>query len=109
MNIFGRHHVRSTFYHIVAIVFLIQTGLWLIDLLDDTVSLIITMVLFVADYIAEMYDPNPDNPGPWFKSHFHRFYDGDDGDDYEKCELVEVIKKQNQEAEEFFKKMKKRD
>ena len=32
---------------------------------------------FVFDYAAEMYDPHPDTPGPWFKAHFHRFFDGD--------------------------------
>jgi len=28
-----------------------------------------------------MYDPHPDNPGPWFKSHFSRFLHDDEEDD----------------------------
>ncbi len=103
MNIFGRHHVRATFYHIVAIIFLITTTLWLFGVVNDKWSLIVTIVLFVSDYIAEMYDPHPDNPGPWFKSHFHRFYDGEDNDD---CELKNAAKKIAAETKEFFSKHK---
>lgn len=44
-------------------------------------STIIGMILFITDYIAEMYDPHPDTPGPWFRSHFHRFFDGGKEDD----------------------------
>ena len=71
MNILGRHRVRATFYHIVAIIFLISTLLWYVGLLSDKASYMVTAVLFVVDYLAEMYDPHPDNPGPWY-SHFHR-------------------------------------
>ena len=46
-------------------------------MLSDKMSYAITAVLFVVDYIAEMYDPDPDSPGPWY-SHFHRAYDMDD-------------------------------
>ena len=74
---FGRHRVRATFYHLVAVVFLISTALWVVGIMSDKVSYIVTAVLFVADYIAEMYDPHPDNPGPWFRAHFHRMFDGD--------------------------------
>jgi len=105
MKIFGKHHVRATFYHFVATVFLVSTALWLFGIMGDKTSLIITIVLFVADYIAEMYDPHPDNPGPWLKKHFHRFYDNDDNDDYEKCEWSELIKRHDIEAEEFFRKI----
>jgi len=90
MNILGKHHVRATFYHFVAAVFLITTVLWLFGIVNDKWSLIITIILFVTDYLAEMYDPHPDNPGPWFKAHFHRMYDGEDNDD---CELAKSIKK----------------
>lgn len=78
MKLFGRHRVRATFYHIGAIVFLLTTLLHLIGLVGVGTSYIITAVLFVADYIAEMYDPHPDSPGPWFARHFHRFLDDDD-------------------------------
>jgi len=107
MKIFGRHHVRATFYHFVAIVFLISTTLWLAGFVSDKLSLIITIVLFVTDYIAELYDPHPDNPGPWFKTHFHRAFDNDDNDDYEKCDFTELVNRLDVEAEEFFKKVKK--
>jgi len=91
----------------IAIVFLISTTLWLLDIISDQASLIITIILFITDYIAEMYDPNPDNPGPWFKRHFHRIYDNDDSDDYVKCEFTELVNRLDAESEEFFRKAKK--
>ena len=72
---FNEHHVRANFYHIVAIAFLITTVLWSFSAISDTASFIIGMILFATDWVAEMYDPNPENPGPWFKSHFHRICD----------------------------------
>lgn len=50
-------------------------------LLGDKASFIVTAVLFVVDYLAEMYDPHPENPGPWFKTHFHRFLHPTDEDE----------------------------
>jgi len=47
------------------------------DIISDKTSTILTGILFVTDYLAEMYDPHPDNPGPWFKRHFHRFFDNE--------------------------------
>jgi hypothetical protein len=73
---FSRHRIRATFYHLVAILFLIVTALYAMSMISEKVSFIMTAILFVADYIAEMYDPHPETPGPWFKRHFHRFYDG---------------------------------
>lgn len=73
--IFDEHHVRSNFYHVVALAFLITTVLWAFDMISDSASFIIGMVLFATDWFAEMYDPHPDNPGPWFESHFHRITD----------------------------------
>lgn len=101
MKLLGRHHVRVTFYHAVAIIFLLSTGLWLVGIVDDHWSLIITIVLFIADYIAEMYDPHPDNPGPWFKAHFHRFFDNEDNDNYVRCEFTELVDKLELESETF--------
>ncbi len=106
MKLLGRHRVRATFYHLVAAGFVVSTALWLVGVVDDHLSLIITIVLFVADYIAEMYDPHPDNPGPWFKVHFHRFFDSKDDDNYEKCEFTELVNNLDAEAEEFYKKIK---
>jgi hypothetical protein len=102
-TIFGRHHIRATFYHGVAIIFLIGTTLWYFDILSDKGSFILTAILFVVDYLAEMYDPHPDNPGPWFKSHFHRAYDNDDCDE-EECLFQKLLDRNDKEAKEFFKK-----
>jgi len=77
MRLFGRHRVRATFYHLVALIFLFSTALWSFGIIGDKISFIITAMLFVVDYLAEMYDPHPDNPGPWFKAHFHRMFDGE--------------------------------
>ena len=74
-NFFDEHRVRANFYHVVAIAFLITTVLWAFDLISGTASFIIGMILFATDWLAEMYDPHPENPGPWFESHFHRICD----------------------------------
>lgn len=81
MRIFGRHRVRANFYHFVSAIFVITTAAWLMGIIPDKAATIIGMVLFITDYIAEMYDPHPNTPGPWFKSHFHRFFDGGKEDD----------------------------
>ena len=91
MTLFGRHRVRATFYHIVSIVFIIQLVLYLTGIMSTEASLYLGMFLFIVDYLAEMYDPNPENPGPWFKSHFHRFFDGEVEEDL--CELTIWIAK----------------
>lgn len=85
IRFFGRHRVRGTFYHIVSIIFLITTIMWYFEWISDGASYAITAILFITDYIAEMYDPHPDNPGPWFERHFHRFFDN--GDEEEKKEI----------------------
>jgi len=72
---FDEHRVRGNFYHLVAIAFLITTVLWSFSILNDSASFMIGMVLFATDWLAEMYDPHPEKPGPWFKSHFHRICD----------------------------------
>lgn len=75
MKFLGRHRIRATFYHAGACVFLLTTFLHMVGCIGVETSYTITAVLFVVDYVAEMYDPHPDNAGPWFKRHFHRFYD----------------------------------
>lgn len=77
-TIFGRHHVRANFYHFVSILYVLTMALWGLDILSDMASTWIGFTLFLIDYIAQMYDPHPDNPGPWFKRHFHRFLDCDE-------------------------------
>lgn len=47
----------------------------------DHAATIISFVLLTTDYIAEMYDPHPESPGPWFKRHFHRALDNSEGED----------------------------
>lgn len=78
-----RHRLRSSFYHAIAIIFLIVAGLQVAGAIDPDTAFWWGLALFAIDYLAEMYDPHPENPGPWFKSHFHRFFDDDkdiDGD-----------------------------
>jgi hypothetical protein len=64
---------------------LATAGLWAAGFISDALSFYISATLFVVDYIAEMYDPHPESPGPWFKAHFHRFFDNDEekDDEYE--------------------------
>lgn len=77
-SLFKRHRVRATFYHFSAIIVLLVTVLSVLGMMSANVALYTTLILFFADYAAEMYDPNPDSPGPWFKAHFHRFLDDSD-------------------------------
>lgn len=72
---FNEHHVRANFYHVVALAFLVTTVLWSFAIISGTASFLIGVVLFATDWVAEMYDPHPENPGPWFESHFHRVTD----------------------------------
>ena len=75
MKIFNKHSIRSNFYHAVSLVFVVSTTLWACDVIDDKTSTIIGAVLFFADYLAHMFDPHPENTGPWYKRYFHRMYD----------------------------------
>jgi len=76
LNIFfNEHSIRANFYHLVAIAFLITTIFWSFDIITGEASFIIGMILFATDWLAEMYDPNPENPGPWFATHFHKVTD----------------------------------
>ena len=93
IRLFGRHRVRSTFYHTISAIFLLSTVAWYFGFLSDKVSYMITAILFITDYIAEMYDPHPENPGPWFKTHFHRVVDNGDSDDEFPCEYDKAYKK----------------
>ena len=69
-----------------------MTAGWMIGIISDTTSFYISASLFIIDYIAEMYDPHPDSPGPWFEAHFHRFFDGDAKDE-SKCEVAAFLEK----------------
>ena len=91
-SLFHRHRVRATFYHMIAIIFLVSTGLWLAGILSDTTCFYISSTLFLVDYIAEMYDPHPDTPGPWFKAHFHRLFDGGEEDEARDSLLAKAVR-----------------
>ena len=78
MNLFGKHRVRASFYHIGALLFIGFTALNFMNIISETQAYVLTSVLFVVDYIAEMFDPHPDNMGAWYERYFHRFYDDSD-------------------------------
>lgn len=92
-KLFGRHRVRASVYHILAGIFVVSFILWGTGLISDKTSTIIGMMLFITDCLAEMYDPHPTNPGPWFATHFHRFLDGQE----DNVELDEETSKTKQE------------
>ncbi len=96
MSLFHRHRVRATFYHAIAAIFILMTAGWMLGLISDTMSFYISASLFIIDYIAEMYDPHPESPGPWFKAHFHRFFDGDTKDESKKCKVAAFLEKGNE-------------
>tara|TARA_R110000772_G_scaffold145543_1_gene255568 strand:- start:669 stop:914 length:246 start_codon:yes stop_codon:yes gene_type:complete len=81
MSVFGKHRVRNTFYHIIAVLYLATMAVWMNGWIESANATAIGFLLFVIDYLAEMYDPNPKDPGSWFKRHFHRFLDNGDEDD----------------------------
>lgn len=78
MRILGKHRVRASFYHISALLFLGFTAMQVTGILEDRTAFYLTAVLFVVDYIAEMFDPHPDNMGPWYKKYFHRAFDNEE-------------------------------
>lgn len=78
MKIFNRHRVRSTFYHTISAAVVITTILYFTGFISGDESFLVTSIAFFVDYAAEMFDPHPTNPGPWYKRYFHRFYDGEE-------------------------------
>ena len=91
MKLIGKHHVRANFYHLISLAFVISMTLWYFDIISDHTCTIASLILFVTDYIAEMYDPHPDTPGPWFKRHFHRALDNSECED--NCYVERVLNK----------------
>lgn len=87
----------------VAIVFLISTAFWYFGYISDKMSYMLTAFLFVVDYIAEMYDPHPENPGPWY-AHFHRVVETAEE---EICEIKALFKKYDDEFKHIFEKYTK--
>lgn len=78
MKIIGNHRIRAVFYHVIALLFILTSILWYFQWISDKTSFVISACLFFIDYLAELYDPHPDNPGPWFRAHFHRAIDNDE-------------------------------
>lgn len=72
---FGRHRIRAVFYHGSVIIAVGVLILWEFGYVSDAISVYAPVVVLVIDWLAEMYDPHPTKPGPWFKRHFHRMYD----------------------------------
>ena len=72
----GRHRIRAVFYHASVVIAVAVLIMWELGWVSDTTSVYAPVAVLIIDWIAEMYDPHPDNPGPWFKRHFHRIYDG---------------------------------
>ncbi len=77
MQLFGKHRVRSAFYHIGALVFIGITVLQFLGIVSESFAYMTTALLFVVDYLAEMFDPHPDNMGTWYERYFHRIYEDD--------------------------------
>ena len=77
MRLFGKHRVRASFYHIGAGLFLGLTLFQLLGIVNQTQAYVLTCILFVIDYLAEMFDPHPDNMGSWYERYFHRIYEDD--------------------------------
>lgn len=75
-----RHHIRASFYHVGIYVFLLMSILHYFNVVDATFYKFFSASLIVVDYFAEMYDPNPDAMGSWFKRHFHRMIEETDDD-----------------------------
>jgi len=77
MKLFGKHRVRASFYHLGALLFLGITALNYADIVGDTQAYVLTCILFIIDYIAELFDPHPDNMGTWYERYFHRAFKDD--------------------------------
>lgn len=77
MKILGKHRVRAAFYHIGALLFIGITIFNIIGIVSNNTAYVLTCILFIVDYLAEMFDPHPDNMGPWYERYFHRFFEDD--------------------------------
>jgi len=77
MTLFGKHRVRASFYHLGALLFLGITLFTFTGIVSTKVGFILTSILFVIDYLAEMFDPHPENMGTWYERYFHRIYEDD--------------------------------
>ncbi len=75
-NLLSRHRVRATFYHLTLVLTIVLAVAYQGEALTENTVIVSGWIIIFLDWLAEMYDPNPDNPGPWFKAHFHRIWDG---------------------------------
>jgi hypothetical protein len=77
----GRHRVRALFYHVTALLAVSVEVLNQLNIIDKGLAYYFIWSLFFIDYMAEMFDPNPNKKGPWYKkidAFFHRFFDNKD-------------------------------
>lgn len=74
MKLFGKHHIRASYYYLGLIVSVAALVLQSFGTISSQLALYITVFFIVTDFVAEMYDPHPTNPGPWY-NHFHRLWD----------------------------------
>ncbi len=75
MKLIGKHHIRANFYHMVSLIFVTTTAFWFFGVLGDRTTYTITSILFIIDYLAEMFDPHPENSGIWYRRFFNRAFD----------------------------------
>ena len=81
LKYFNRHRVRTWVYHVGAILFTFVALTYYLVLSNPFGWFDgFCVAYFLFDYLAEMYDPHPDNPSPWFKAHFHRIWDDEEND-----------------------------
>ena len=80
-KLFKRHRIRASIYHIGAVIFTLLALIYYF-LLSNPFGWFdaFCVIYFIFDYLAEMFDPHPDIPGPGFAKYFHRMYDGDTDD-----------------------------
>ena len=76
---FTKHRVRASVYHAGALIFLTTALVYYVSLGNPFGWFDAFCVgYFVFDYLAEMFDPHPDLPGPGFLKYFHRAFEDED-------------------------------
>lgn len=81
--IFGKHHIRKTFYILTLVLSLLVLFLAEVGIITDRQGLLAALVLIFTDLVAMLYDPCPvkggvlfgKNPIRWVKEHFKRAWD----------------------------------
>ena len=87
--LFSKHHVRGIYYYLGLIFSVTVLILDEYDIVETKTALYVALFFIATDFVAEMYDPHPNAPGPlfgknpigWIKSHFHRIWDNKNEDE----------------------------